>query len=283
MLESAVTGKRTAFDAMAADYDLREADNPVMRLMRKRSLEILERTFPQRARLLDVGCGTGTEAIWLTQRGRIVFGVDLSPQMLDALAHRAAALDVQVPTRLLGAGDLTQLVDDAGEASFDGAYSSFGPLNAEPSLGPPLHALSRLVRPRGRIVLSVMNRWCVAEMAAMAAGGRVHDALRRARASVRVTVGTASIEVRYPSWRQLNNALRPEFRVLSVLALPLLLLPYAWPALASRPRLLAALCRLDGIMAPRPPFAWLGDHLLVVAERRDGAARRAVTLDADES
>jgi hypothetical protein len=32
--------------------------------------------------------------------------------------------------------------------------------------------------------------------------------------------------------------------------------------------LFATLARLDGILAPRRPFAWLGDHLLVVAERR---------------
>jgi ubiquinone/menaquinone biosynthesis C-methylase UbiE len=280
MPASVVTGISSAFDAMAADYDLREAENPVMRLMRERSLETLEHSFPQGARLLDVGCGTGTEAIWLTRRGRTVFGVDPSPQMLDALARRAAALGVHIPTRLMGAGELTKLVAEAGEASFDGAYSSFGPLNLEPSLRPALDALSRLLRPRGRIVLSVMNRWCVSEMAAMAASGRINDSVRRARGSVRVTIGTASTAVRYPSWRQLNNALRPAFRVRSVRALPLLLLPYAWPGLASRPRLFAALRRLDGIMAPRRPFAWLGDHLLVVAERRDGAARRAVTLDA---
>jgi SAM-dependent methyltransferase len=264
---------------MAADYDLREAENPVMQLMRKQSLEILERTFPQGASLLDVGCGTGTEAIWLAQRGRTVLGVDPSPQMLDVLSTRAKAVKLQIPTRLLGAGGLMTLADEGGEDSFDGAYSSFGPLNMEPELGPPLAALSRLVRPGGRIVLSVMNRWCVAEILSMTVGGRGNQALRRAQSTVRVMVGGRAAEVSYPSWRQLNSALRPGFRVVSVRALPLLLLPYARPALVSHPRLFSALRTLDRILAPRRPFAWLGDHMLVVAERRGGAVRRAVTLD----
>jgi ubiquinone/menaquinone biosynthesis C-methylase UbiE len=256
-----------AFDAVAADYDRREADNPIMQLMRERSLALLDRTFAEGSTLLDVGCGTGTEALWLSERGRTVIGVDSSSQMLEVLARRAAAADLQVSTRLMRAGDLMTLAGERGEASFDGAYSSFGALNTEPLLEPTLDALSRLVRPGGKIVLGVMNRWCVAEMLLLAAGGRPKQALRRTRPSLQVGVGTNKIEVRYPSWRRLRRALSPRFRVVSVQALPLLLLPYAWPAFAAHPRLYRLARALDGILARRRPFTSLGDHVLVVAER----------------
>lgn len=256
-----------AFDAVAADYDRREADNPIMQLMRARSLAMLETTFPQGSTLLDVGCGTGTEAIWLEQRGRRVFAVDSSARMLEIVSRRAAAAGMRVSTRLLRAGDLLKLVEERGEASFDGAYSSFGALNTEPSLEAPVVALSRLVRPGGRIVLSVMNRWCVAEMALLIAGGRAKQAFRRTRSSLSVGVGANTLEVRYPSSRELRRALRPRFRVIAVHALPLLLLPYAWPAFSAHPHLYNAVSRLDRVLAPRRPFAWFGDHLLVVAQR----------------
>jgi SAM-dependent methyltransferase len=256
-----------AFDDVAADYDRKEADNPIRQLMRMRSLATLESTFPDGSILLDLGCGTGTEAIWLAQKGRTMFAVDSSPQMLEVLKRRAAAAEIHISTRLLRAGDLWELVDERGDASFDGAYSSFGALNTEPSLDPPVAALARLVRPGGRVVLSVMNRWCLAEMALLAASGRPGQALRRARPSVRVTIGSSVAEVRYPSWRQLRRALRGRFRVVSVQALPLLLVPYAWRALAARPRWYKAISRVDGMLAPHRPLSWLGDHLLVVAER----------------
>lgn len=258
----------SAFDALAADYDRREADNPIMQLMRRRSLEILESTFPSGAKLLDVGCGTGTEAIWLAKRGRTVSGVDSSPGMLEVLSRRAAAAELEISTRLLRAGDLLTLVGELGEGSFDGAYSSFGALNMEPALEPPVAALARLVRPGGRIVLSVMNRWCVAEMALLVVGGSAKQALRRTRSPGRVAVGSNFAEVSYPSWHQLSRALRTQFRLVSVEALLLLLVPYAWPSLSAHPHAYTALVRLDRILARRPPFAWLGDHLLVVAERQ---------------
>jgi SAM-dependent methyltransferase len=256
-----------AFDAVAADYDRREADNPIMQLMRARSLAMLESTFPKGARLLDVGSGTGTEGIWLQQRGRTVFAVDSSSRMLEILSRRAAAADVRILTRQLRAGELLRLVDEFGAASFDGAYSSFGALNTEPSLEAPVAALSRLVRPGGRIVLGVMNRLCIAEMGLLAAGGRAKQAFRRMRPSVPVAIGSTVAEVRYPSWREVRRALRPRFRIVNVQALPLLLLPYAWPAFSAHPHVYRMVSRLDRVLAPRRPFAWLGDHLLVVAER----------------
>lgn len=257
-----------AFDAVAADYDRREADNPIRQLMRTRSLVTLETTFPEGSVLLDIGCGTGTEAIWLAQRGRTMFAVDSSPQMLEVLTRRAAAAGMQFPMRLLRAGDLSKLADELGEGSFDGAYSSFGALNTEPSLEPPVAALARLVRPGGKVVLSVMNRWCVTEMALLAAAGRPGEALRRAQPSIRVAVGSSAAEVRYPSWRQMRRTLRGQFRIVSVQALPLLLVPYAWTALSTHPRVYNAISRIDRMLAPHRPLAWFGDHLLVVAERR---------------
>lgn len=263
-----VLADMSAFDEVAADYDAREADNPIMQLMRTRSLAMLDSAFPQGSTLLDVGCGTGTEAMWLAKRGRTVFAVDSSPQMLKVLSQRAAAGGLLVSSKLLRAGDLASLLDVRGYASFDGAYSSFGALNTEPELGPTVAALSRLVRPGGRIVLSVMNRWCAAEIALLAASGRASEAFRRTRQSILVGVGSAFTGVTYPSWPQLRRALDPEFRVLTVQALPLLLVPGAWPALAPHGRTYRVLCRLDAILAPRRPFSWLGDHLFVVAERR---------------
>ncbi len=127
-------------------------------------------------------------------------------------------------------------------------------------------------------IASVMNRWCVAEMGLLVAGGRAREALRRLRPSLTVGIGEASIAVTYPSWPKLKRALEPEFRTLSVEALTLLLLPYAWPALADHGRIYQVLCRLDRALAQRRPFASLGDHLLVVAERSLGPESRGLTL-----
>ncbi len=250
------------FDALAADYDRQESENTIRRRMRERSLAVLEATFPSGSSLLDIGCGTGTEALWLANRGRHVTAIDPSAQMLDILNVRARAVKLDIPTHLLRAGDLGNLTGE-----FDGAYSSFGALNAEPDISAALAALARRLRPGGKIVLGVMNRWCVTEIALMLGAGRPRQAFRRYRPTLAVHVGDTPVDVHYPSWPELKLAVNAHFKVVRVEALLLLLLPYAWPRLAGHNRVFAALDRIDRALAPHRPWAWLGDHLLVTAER----------------
>jgi hypothetical protein len=113
-----------------------------------------------------------------------------------------------------------------------------------------------------------MNRWCAGEMALMVASARPKQAFRRFRPSLTVSVGDATTQVTYPSWPAVKRSLAPHFKTLSVEALTFLLPPYAWPVLASHGRTFRVLTRIDEVLATRPPFALLGDHLLVVAERR---------------
>src|SRR5215831_7188180 len=103
------------FDELAAGYDRDELENPIRLLMRARSLAVLEATFPHGAALLDVGCGTGTEALWLAERGRQVTGIDVSSEMLDVLKTRTQAIGVDIPTRRLAAREAASL-----SATFDG-------------------------------------------------------------------------------------------------------------------------------------------------------------------
>lgn len=64
-------------------------------------------------RALDIGCGTGTQAVYLAQHGWQVAGVDVVERALDRARRRAEHAGVTV--RWV-AGDVTQLADlDLGE------------------------------------------------------------------------------------------------------------------------------------------------------------------------
>jgi SAM-dependent methyltransferase len=71
--------------------------------------------FAQPGRVLDVGCGTGRDAVYLAQRGWSVTGVDAVPRALAAARERAAAAGVQVEWVQ---GDVTRLE----ELGLDGGY-----------------------------------------------------------------------------------------------------------------------------------------------------------------
>jgi SAM-dependent methyltransferase len=62
--------------------------------------------FKQPGRALDLGCGTGTTAIYLAQHGWQVTGVDFSPKALELARAKAQRADVKVDLHL---GDVSRL------------------------------------------------------------------------------------------------------------------------------------------------------------------------------
>ena len=56
-----------------------------------RLVEFVESGAMVPGRALDVGCGTGTDAIWLAERGFDVLGVDISPLAVDQARSRLGA------------------------------------------------------------------------------------------------------------------------------------------------------------------------------------------------
>ena len=99
--------------------------------------------------VLDLGCGTGDDAMHLMSRGVEVFGVDSAPGMVDIARTR-------------GVDAKTMAIEELGslEDMFDGAISNFGALNCVADLGKLSKTLARLVRPQGKLALSVMSRYC---------------------------------------------------------------------------------------------------------------------------
>src|SRR5688500_7030413 len=58
-----------AFDALATDYDDRFTRGALGRLLRERVWARFDACFPPNGRILDVGSGTGEDAVYLAGRG----------------------------------------------------------------------------------------------------------------------------------------------------------------------------------------------------------------------
>jgi len=77
-------------------------------------VDFCERRILRPGRLLDVGCGTGTNALWLAQRGFEVCGIDIAPKAIEMAEakRRAAAVDARFSV-------LDFLSEDVAGAPFD--------------------------------------------------------------------------------------------------------------------------------------------------------------------
>jgi SAM-dependent methyltransferase len=117
-----------------------------------------ERHFDRPGRLLDLGCGTGRLLIPFARRGFWVLGVDLSEEMLRVAGEKAAAARVTVHRLRANVVELDALRDQ----QFDYAACLFSTLGmvmgAAQRRRVAGHAF-RLLRPGGRFVLHVHNRW----------------------------------------------------------------------------------------------------------------------------
>ena len=94
-------------------------------------------------RAIELGCGTGTNAVWLAQQGFDMTGVDLVPQAVDRATKRATEAGVRV--RFVAA-DLLKLPDlgEPFEFLFDrGCYHA---VRREDATG-YVNAVDRLLRP----------------------------------------------------------------------------------------------------------------------------------------
>ena len=132
--------------------------------MRTEMWRWLDATFTPASRLLDLGCGTGLDAVRLAQLGHHVTATDWSAAMVRRTRERAAheRLSERVQALSIGAHELRQL---DGDEAFDGAYSNLGALNCVPDLGSVARECARLLKPGGALVFTVIGRICPWEIA----------------------------------------------------------------------------------------------------------------------
>ena len=106
-------------------------------------------------RVLEVGCGIGTDSINFARAGAELTAVDLSPESLRVAEKRAAVMEVDDRIRFLRANAeaLSSVLD--GEA-FDLVYS-FGVVHHTPRPDRALAEMRKLVAPGGTLKLMVYH------------------------------------------------------------------------------------------------------------------------------
>jgi SAM-dependent methyltransferase len=115
-----------------------DSDQPTSELVRT-----VEEEAITPCRTLELGCGTGTNAVWLAQHGFAVTAIDVSPTAI--LRARDRATEAHVAVRCL-LGDLRDLRPREEPYDFFVDCGCFGAVQLRDSAG-YLEALRRLTRP----------------------------------------------------------------------------------------------------------------------------------------
>ena len=262
------------FDAAAAAYDTKFTQTRLAHWLREAVQTQLAAAFRPGDHVLELGCGTGEDALWLARRGVRVTATDVSQAMLAIAQRKAAAAGLthlidfaQLDLNQLETGDLPPATC---HLQLSGAFSNFGPLNCLPDRRPVAEALTHWLRPGSRVVLVVMGPACPWEIGWHLLHGQPRTAVRRFKRGGEAHVGGgATIRVWYPSPRTLAVEFAPYFVVRDLLGIGCLLPPsYLSPLVDRWPDAFGALAQVERRLAHRWPWTWLNDHYLLVLERR---------------
>jgi len=259
-----------AYDRYASQYDTLLAENRINAYMRNQMISEQRKTFRAGDKLLEIGCGTGDEALELAKHGCLVVALDPSEGMLAQARAKAMRESHGMHVRFLKAHarDLSKILSASENLPFDGAYSSFA-LSYEPDLGPVSEALARLVKPGGFFLTALMNRICMME--SLFAIVTLHPSIagRRLAAGTLHKVGMVSTTVISRTFHQVYRVFEPFFELVDVCAVPAVIPPaYANRIIQRLPKLMDLLERVDSRTARLPVLRILGDHTLFKFRRR---------------
>lgn len=260
-----------AFDTTAPRFDERFGEWRSVAAQRRAVRRELLRIFSPGSRLLELGAGTGEDAIYMLDQGYRVTVTDGSPTMVERAAAKlsqAGHPDAPVqPVVLEELGTFATEALAAGTAPFDGAYSNFAALNCVADLRGLAAPLSRLVRPRGTCAFVVFGPWSPGDVLVELLRGRPQAAFRRVGGGpAPARLGGERFTVWYPSPQQVARALSPWFRLRSTRGIGILVPPSAAEPFISRfPTVVDLLEGADRLLSR--PLAALGDHILLQLER----------------
>ncbi len=114
--------------------------------------EVMEFDRHKGERLLEIGCGLGTDLMQFARGGALVTGVDLTPASAELVRRRLA---------LYGLSGNAQVADAErlpfADNTFDVVYS-FGVLHHTPNTAKSVDEAYRVLRPGGRIIIMLYHR-----------------------------------------------------------------------------------------------------------------------------
>lgn len=252
------------FDDLAAGYDETFTDTALGRALRRHVWLRLDASLGSCGRILDLGCGTGEDALHLARRGARVVGIDVSAHMVQRARQKAysAGCAAQIDFRCLPMEDLGAAL--AGEC-FDGVLSNFGALNCIGDLRGLIAGVAGKLAPSGRLLWVMMGRHVPWEWMWYALRGDWRRAWRRLPAGGAKWRG---VTISYPTPAEMRRLLSPWFGVSRVSPLGIALPPsYAADWLERSPATLAVLSRLESLAHRCGVLASLADHYIIEATR----------------
>jgi ubiquinone/menaquinone biosynthesis C-methylase UbiE len=149
----------SAYDRMAEEYDVFDADTPFFindSRVTRATLEALRPRWEGRV-ILDVGAGTGLQTAQFALRARRVLALDLAADLLRKAREKVTSMGCRNVTFLRG--DATSLPLPDGSVDFVCCYGDV--IGLIPNYATAIAEFARVCRPGGTVTIEYDNKWHV--------------------------------------------------------------------------------------------------------------------------
>ena len=262
------------YDQTADSYDRIEGRNDISERVRRTSLRSALAAFRGGDRILELGCGTGRDAVAMARHGIRVIATDVSPKMVAATRARAKREGVEelVAARVMHAA---RAVQEAGPC--DGAYSNGAVLNLEPELPEVAVGLAETLRPGSRAILTAANRISLFELAVYPLALRPRKAFRKLGGTIPIPISRQGIgkhyavPTRFLTPAEFLSPFATSFEVESLRALQSITPPWNFVDLAARFRtVVRPLERIEDRLGDRRFLRNFGAIYVTTLRRKEG-------------
>lgn len=254
-----------AFDELAKDYDAAFTDSPVGRALRDVVWARIDPTFRDCRTVLELGCGTGEDAVRLARGGARVVATDASSQMLEMAREKAdsAGCADRIEFRCVAMERLSSVI---GARRFDGILSNFGAVNCAADLPQLVADISERVVADGKLLWVILGRYVPWEWGWYLSHGTWDKAWRRLTSG---GVEWRGLRVSYPTPCEMMRLLRPTFEIDRLAPLGFALPPsYAAGWIERSSKAFALLRNVECWGQRFSALAHVSDHYIVEATRR---------------
>ena len=198
------------FSKISSQYEGFNTTNGLVNWMRKRVRTHLLKELSPNAKILEINCGTGIDAVFLAKKNYQVLATDIAEGMLKLVKQKIENenLASNLLCKKLSFTELNTLKPQ----KFNHIFSNFGGLNcsSKKELQTVFNSFNNLLLPNGKITLVIMPKICLWEFLRVFKGKKT--AFRRLQKNgVTANIESENVQTYYYSSKSLKKMLQDNF------------------------------------------------------------------------
>ncbi len=259
---------KSAFNNIAADYDSRDNQNPILQWMRGLVHKVYLKYIPKGGNILELNAGTGVDAVYLADKGYKVHATDVSDKMIDILSSNAK---IQMSNGMIKCEVKSfDEISAISENNFDAVVSNFGGLNCINDFRKLSGDLAAMLKPNGLVIAVVMNKLCPWEIFYYIVSLKFKEAFRRFNKNgIMAQLNDEKVLTYYFSPGEFAKAFSDNFKKTKVYSLGNNTPPPYLVGIYNKLKPLVRLwMTLDVLTMGFPIFNIFGDHFIIVMKKK---------------